>query len=160
MSVGHARTGTSDWAGLAAQISAYLEPLVHDPDDLDDVAQLCLVKVWQKGHTFRGRSKLSTWVYRLVRNEFVSWTRRRASRLRADRVWADIAIRDGAARFETAVLNKVVVDRALGDLPAADRLLLELQFRNDWTSAQVGEELGLAPSSVRCRLRRIKLARR
>ena len=56
------------------------------------------------------------------------------------------------------MLNKVVVDRALGEIPSADRLLLELLFREDRTSAQVGEELGLAPSSVRCRLRRIRVA--
>ena len=73
---------------LRSRIQGQLTPLIPDSDDLEDVTQDCLIKAWQNNDSFRNESKHGSWVYRLVRNEFVSWLRRRDCRRRADREWA------------------------------------------------------------------------
>lgn len=148
--------GLSDWTELEARIRNYLAPVVADADDRADVTQECLIKVWQRGDTYEGRSKLSSWLYRVVRNEFVSWTRRRTVREKGQRAWAAQQPRERGTSLDVEVLNRVVARDLLESMPRADRRVLELRYLRDWTSSRVGKELGLAPSSVRCRILRAR----
>lgn len=144
------------WTDLESKIRGFLGPFVADADDLDDLIQECLIRVWRRGHTFRGQSKFSTWLYRVVQNEFISWTRGRAARENRRRAWATRQPRERDTSLEEEVLNKIVVRDLLEGMPHADRRVLELRYLMDWTSSRVGEELGLAPSSVRCRSMRAR----
>jgi len=67
----------AEWEQLESSIRGLLGPLVADHDDLDDLTQLCLIKVWRRGASFGGRSAFSSWLYPVVRNEHLSWLRRR-----------------------------------------------------------------------------------
>lgn len=139
-------------------IRGFLSPLVIDGDDLADLTQDCLVRVWSRSDTFQGRSAFSSWVYRVVRNEFFSWTRSRARQEKWRRHWVELSRTSDDDQLEHTVLNKVTTHKLLGDLLGVDRNLLERRFLDGWTSAQIGRDLGLAPSSVRCRILRLRAA--
>ena len=80
---------------------------------VDDLAQEVFLKVHRGLPSFRGDAKLSTWIYRIVRNvcnEACTHGRRSPTSL-------DERTEDGQLRYEPAAL-----DRAFGDLERRDRL--------------------------------------
>ena len=143
---------------LELLIRRFLVPTVPDADDLSDLTQECMIKIWRRGDTFEGRSAFSSWVYRVARNEFLSWTRRSARRARHQHRLAELYESDVDDRLETTVLSKVATDRLLHALCERDREVLKLRYLLGLTSTQIGRELGLAPSSVRCRILRVRAA--
>lgn len=135
-------------------ILQYVAPWVDDADDRADVAQLCLIKVWRRLHTFRGESAFDSWLFRVVRNEVVSWARREARRERAR--CCGVALPRRTCDFEKETLDRIRVQRLLTRLSGRDREIVELTYLHDLSSDQVGEMLGMASSSVRCRLLRLR----
>lgn len=145
-----------EWAQLEQRIRCILGSLVTDHDDLADVTQLCLITVWRRSASFQGRSAFSSWLYRVVRNEHISWIRRRTRYSRGRALLAANGSSTQNDPLDATVLDRVSADRRLAGFSAENRRILELLCFSDWTSTQVGEELGLAPSSVRCRLHRAR----
>jgi RNA polymerase sigma-70 factor (ECF subfamily) len=69
-------------AGVTAFIRQYQRPIYFfirrmllSHEDADDVSQIVFVKAWQGISSFRGESKLSTWLYRIAHNECISFMR-------------------------------------------------------------------------------------
>jgi RNA polymerase sigma-70 factor, ECF subfamily len=127
-------------------------------DDLDaqaDVAQRSLIKVWQRGHTFRGEAPLDHWLRRVVRNEAISWMRREAARPRGGAAALDhMASRE--RDVAELVVHRLVAERLLSGLDAMDRKIVELRFLEEMNSREIASTLGLADSTVRCRILRLR----
>ena len=154
-SAGCVPEAAAEWVALERIIKLQLRRWIVDEDVLADVTQDCLVKVWLKGGAFRGQSKFSSWLYRVVRNEFLSWVRRRASHERAGREWsAEYALqpRRDLAQLTT---DRLAATKLLSRLDVLDRCILELHYLDDRTTADIGRQLDLAASSVRCRIMRM-----
>ena len=71
---------TTRTAAFTTLVDAYKEPLywqirrmVLNHDDADDVLQNTFIKVWTGLSSFRGESKLSTWLYRIATNETLNF---------------------------------------------------------------------------------------
>ena len=47
-----------------------------DPDDAEDVTQIVLLRLWSSISSFRGESKLSSWLYRITANEVLALRRK------------------------------------------------------------------------------------
>jgi RNA polymerase sigma-70 factor (ECF subfamily) len=139
--------GLPDLVEIEDVIRRFLTQWVEDPDDLDDISQLCLVKVWRKWSTFERKSRWTSWVYRLTRNEFITWTRKEESWQRC----SEAAIRPQASEdLSEAVVGEVWVRRLLSGLNRRQRELMELLVLHGHTSVEVGRCLGAAPSTIRC----------
>lgn len=52
---------------------------VHNLEDADDIAQDVFVDVWRKLDTFKGQSKMSTWIYRIAVNKSLNFLRQNKS---------------------------------------------------------------------------------
>jgi RNA polymerase sigma-70 factor (ECF subfamily) len=50
--------------------------IIISHDNTDDVVQEVFIKCWNKLNTFNGKSKLSTWIYRVACNEAIQWIRK------------------------------------------------------------------------------------
>lgn len=138
---------TPDLVQAERVIRGFLASRVDDADDLDDITQLCLIKVWKGWWTFEGRAHWTSWVYRLARNECVSWTRRRASWRRSDTAWLGPQPERDLA---DAVTDRVSAGRLIHRLSRRNQELVNLLFFHGLTSSEAGERLGAAPSTVRC----------
>ncbi len=51
--------------------------ILENAADAEDVAQLGMMKVMEKIHTFQGRSALSSWIYKVIWNEIMGFMRKR-----------------------------------------------------------------------------------
>lgn len=47
-----------------------------DPDDAEDISQIVLFRLWRGLSSFRGESKLSSWLYRITVNEVAALRRK------------------------------------------------------------------------------------
>ena len=145
-----------DWVALDGEIKGRLRAWVKDEDDVCDLAQDCLTKVWLKGDTFSGQSNFSSWLYSIVRNEFLSWVRRREVHERAGRQWLAEHARPALRDLADTTTDRLAVAKLLSRLGALDRSILQLRYVDGRTSMDIGRELDLAPSSVRCRMTRVR----
>ena len=50
--------------------------IVISHESTDDLVQEVFIKCWNKLNTFNGKSKLSTWIYRVAYNEAIQWIRK------------------------------------------------------------------------------------
>src|SRR5690606_40368918 len=82
------RAQSGDRAAFAALVRAHQDEvftlarrLVGDPHMAADIAQETLVRAWRALPSFRGDSKLSTWLHRITVN--TAWTHRDRSRRNA-----------------------------------------------------------------------------
>src|SRR5947208_7245793 len=51
--------------------------MVHSEQDAWDLAQDSFVKAWKSIKRFRGQSSFYTWIYRIVMNVTIDWTRKK-----------------------------------------------------------------------------------
>lgn len=98
-----------------AHVWRFLRHLLGDPSLAEDVTQETFMRVYGKLHTFRFRSKFSTWVFSIARNAGIDAIRSNERRLRLVR-----AARPGRAAVPDPGL-RVVLDEALASLRSEHR---------------------------------------
>lgn len=54
--------------------------ILQNAEDAEDVAQEVFVQVYESIHTFKGESKLSTWLYRITTSKALDHIRRKKER--------------------------------------------------------------------------------
>lgn len=58
----------------------HIRTIVLNHDDADDVLQNTFVKVFRNLHSFKGESKLFSWIYRIATNESLTFLQQKARR--------------------------------------------------------------------------------
>lgn len=68
----------------------------HNDIDIESVLNLALFKIWDRASTFKGTSRASTWIYRVVANEALMYLRKSKtiSEHELRLTWEDVAIQD------------------------------------------------------------------
>jgi RNA polymerase sigma-70 factor (ECF subfamily) len=135
--------------------------LTRDEDDADDVAQLVLLRLHQRMHQFDGRSRFTSWLFRMTRNVTLSRLERdvRRARLlergrREGRVEAPDDARGGAAGeggVDRARLAELV-RHYHRELRGRRREIFAMADLRGMRVQEIAEQLGVAPSTVRVSL--------
>jgi RNA polymerase sigma-70 factor (ECF subfamily) len=145
--------------------------ITHNPSDAEDVLQEVFITLIEKLYTFRGESKLSTWVYRVTANEsyihhkteekyrnvvsleeYVSYDE--------DGVLRGVEIRDWSNGPDEVLESKEAVEmieRVLNELPVHHRVVVHLRDVEGLTNHEVAEVLGLSIKCVATRVHRARL---
>lgn len=122
--------------------------------DRDELAQEIAVELWRASARYDGRTKESTWVYRIALNVAISFGRRQA---RQRRHRADVDVHTVAiARAEPDAgedLQRLLV--AIDGLRALDKALV-LLFLEGNDHAETAAVLGITVGNAATRLHRIK----
>jgi RNA polymerase sigma-70 factor (ECF subfamily) len=126
-----------------------------DPDDADEVVQHTLIRMHRNLHRFSGRSKLTTWLYRILSNIATDLERAQRAR-RATPVHAldddiEAGTPDPLRSLHAGVLSDAVRS-FMESLPPRQRQVLELVDHQGRSATEVAEMLGIAPGSVRASL--------
>jgi RNA polymerase sigma-70 factor (ECF subfamily) len=145
--------------------------LLGDRDEALDLSQEVFLRVFRTLPSFRGRSALKTWIYRIVinqaRNRQRFWRRRR----RADQVSLDQHVAehgelrqpgDGSSP-DKAFARKELASRlwnALNALPFDQRSVVVLREIDGLTYEEIAFSLGVAVGTVKSRLTRARQALR
>jgi RNA polymerase sigma-70 factor (ECF subfamily) len=142
-----------------ADVFVYLRRLCGSSHDAEDLTQQTFVKVWASLDGFAGRSRFSTWLYRIAYNTYVDWQRRNRGGIlfsQADHWWqacadtnpgplADAADRQLAQRLYEAV-DRLDEDR---------KQVIHLHYYQGLSLKETAGVLGIATSTVKYRLREV-----
>jgi RNA polymerase sigma-70 factor (ECF subfamily) len=153
-------------ASLVAEQQRYVYSIAmsitKNPTDAADLTQDALIRFIRSIGSYRGETKLSTWLYRLVVNLGIDRMRRRgAPPIRLEDVGVDLdvasedPIDDVAAAAERAE-EAQIVRAAVAKLPDAQRLALTLHYFEDQRYEDIAEIMGVPLNTVKSHIRRGK----
>jgi len=146
--------------------------LVRSEDDAHDVVQEAFLLAFRSVPSFEGRSRVSTWLHRIVIN--VSLMRLRSRKRRPE-----VSIEEQMPRFHadgTRLLEphdvvdltpedalgsermRIVVRRCMDRLPDSHRVVLMLRDIEDLTTEEAADVLGIRPTALKVRLHRARQA--
>jgi RNA polymerase sigma-70 factor (ECF subfamily) len=138
---------------LRAQVFALCLHLTGGRAEAEDALQECFLSVYQAIGSFRGESRLATWVYRIaVRSALSVKARRRKDHASLDEAESTPA---PGADPEAQLATRQTVDRfleALSRLPEEHRVVLSLFAVEGLDHAQIAEIVGVPPGTVWSRL--------
>ena len=142
--------------------------MLNQQQDAEDVLQETFLKAYRGIKSFDGRSKISTWLFRIATNEALMVLRRK----RPDTVSIDepveteegeqepLQIVDWCCLPEDELLSeetKEKLDEAVQRLPERLRVVFLLRDINDLSTHETAEILGLSDTAVKTRLSRARL---
>jgi RNA polymerase sigma-70 factor (ECF subfamily) len=130
--------------------------LAGNPADGADATQEALLAIVRGLPRFDGRSSVRTWMYRVATNACLDELRRRARRPSVglpDAVLERVERADGPA-LDTAVVDRLSIDRALVELPEEFRVAVVLRDVAGFDYAQIAEVLDVPLGTVRSRIAR------
>jgi RNA polymerase sigma-70 factor (ECF subfamily) len=141
--------------------------MLRNEQDAEDVLQETFIKAYRYLPEFEGRSKLSTWLYRIATNEALMLIRRRRDLLSVDAPYQDtqelqepLQIVDWCCLPEGELMSdeaRDYLDKAVGELSDALRVVFILRDIDGLSTRDTAEVLDLSESAVKTRLSRARL---
>lgn len=125
---------------------------VDQKNDHEDLFQEVVLQLWKAYPSFKGKAKVTTWMYRVALYTAMSDFKKRHRKKQVDPGnLSDRAIRnDAESAYEVEHLHV-----AIHQLNAADRGLLAL-YMDEKSYQEIGEIMGISETNVGVRLNRIK----
>lgn len=140
------------------QVHALCRRITGNDTDAHDAAQDAMIAVVRGLPRFDGRSRFSTWLYRVVTNACLDELRRRRRRPVVGLPELDGTTVELVDIRQESVADQVVgrsfIDEILADLPDAYRAALVLRELGQFEYAEIAEILGVPTGTVRSRIAR------
>lgn len=124
---------------------------VNHPEDEKDLYQEILYQAWKSYPRFDGRSKFSTWLYRVSLNTVLTFKRRPAVIDRMD----DLEKVGGITEPHEHQEDTAMLYRAMRDLNEIDRMLITLHL-DGYDNEEIAGIAGITKNHVAVKLHRIK----
>lgn len=132
-----------------------------DEETAREVVQDTMLAMWQSAHTFDpARGNAVSWAARIARSRAID-ARRHAGAVRRTADVTDLdspdALSSGFEHVENDVLATEQVEevsKALADLPAEQRVLVELSFLQGYSQSEIASMLSLPLGTVKARILR------
>lgn len=134
--------------------------IVKNREDAEEVAQDAFMKVFNSLSNFRGESKFSSWMYRIVYNTAISKVRRKTHELSPinedainnftlDEIFENLDKRD-------EVQQKQLVNDMMTQLNPDERGLISLYYFDSRSVEEISHVLDISSSNVKVKLYRIR----
>jgi RNA polymerase sigma-70 factor (ECF subfamily) len=138
------------------RVFAFVHRVIRRTDLVDEAVSDTLFAVWRQAADFDGRSRLSSWIFGIAYRRALKTLERDGRRRRGEIDLAEAAeTADPAPGPEArAAASEAERDlaRALAELPAEQRAVVELTFVAGCSYAEIGEILGCPVNTVKTRM--------
>lgn len=124
----------------------------NDADEVADLFQEVLVKLWNGYDSFQGKSDIKTWIYRVTLNTCITIDRKKRRRDRA-MLSMDVDYFDSQEQ-ETAQVR--ILHERIARLQPLDRAII-LLWLEQISYGEIGEIVGISAKNVSVRLARIRV---
>lgn len=141
---------------------------VHNKEDAMDIAQEVFIKVLDSIHTFRGKSKLSTWLYRIAVNKSLNFIRDRRKKsifnsldLLFDKDNGDQVSQIGDASSNSQEVmeyneKKEALHKAIQQLPKKQKIALTLNKFEELPYKEIAEVMNISVTETGVLINRAK----
>jgi RNA polymerase sigma-70 factor (ECF subfamily) len=142
--------------------------LLNNTQDAEDILQETFLKAYRHLGSFDGRSKLSTWLYRIATNEALMLIRKRKAEEvsinepmdNAEGEQEPLQIVDWCCLPEEELMSsegRAQLDRAIHSLPHSLRVVFLLRDIEGLSTRETADVLNLSETAVKTRLSRARL---
>ncbi|MDE6134954.1 MAG: sigma-70 family RNA polymerase sigma factor [Muribaculaceae bacterium] len=123
----------------------------------DDLYQEVLINIWQGMDSFRGDSKISTWIYRTAINTCITWHRRTARHSRCSTSLEDLVAEPADTSDDTRTYLEEYreLHRLISRLGPLDKALITL-WLEEKPYDEIAQITGISQGNVAVRIHRIK----
>lgn len=137
-------------------VFASLVRLCGDRELAADLAQETYRKAWQSLDSFEGRSKVSTWLYRIAYTTFLNQVRGGGRTVALDEQ-AAVAIADPRPSSEerlSALREREATRLAVLGLPRELRYVIAARYWGDLPVREIARDVGVTPVAIRKRIKK------
>jgi RNA polymerase sigma-70 factor (ECF subfamily) len=132
--------------------------MVGNKEDAEEVAQDTFVKAYKALPKFKGTSKFSTWLYRIVYNTSLDHIKKNKRVVLSEHIdevnEADIGSMQNALTYIEAKEKKQTIEKALLKLPEEERVLLTLFYFEEMPLKEISEITKMSYDNVKIKLHR------
>jgi RNA polymerase sigma-70 factor, ECF subfamily len=140
----------------APAILALCRRMSGDESEARDLAQDVFVRAWERLATFRGQSRLATWLHRLGVNVVLNHLR--GSRRDANRLITGDDETFGTRSSMGQMEARMDLNAALVHLPTGARVVFVLHDVEGYSHDEISQMTGIAPGTARAQLFRARRA--
>jgi len=147
------RVATKDGAAFqqlydrfADRVFRYALTILHDRHLAEEIAQETMIAVWNGASRFAGRSKASTWIFGIARNQALTLLRKEK---RAEQSPPPNLVQADPAKD---ILAREQVMAAMESLSADHREVVYLTFYEGLSYGEIARILGIPPGTVKSRM--------
>ncbi len=137
--------------GLIIKVSRLYTNSLEDEEDL---FQEIVLQLWRSYDTFKGQSKISTWMYRVALNTAITLFRKKSKSPKTDEIQdfhhAHLDEKDDEKEQQVALLYKVIKL-----LPKVERAIV-MMYLDDLPYRDISENLGISEVNARVKMNRLK----
>jgi len=129
----------------------HIRNIVRSHDDADDVLQNTFIKVFRNIHSFKGESKLFSWMYRIATNEALTQLNQNAKRnllsledyqqQTIDNLKADVYFEGNEIQLK--------LQRAIATLPHKQQLVFNMKYFQDIKYSEMSEILETSEGALK-----------
>ena len=136
-----------------------------DKEDAEDVSQEVFIEVYESINSFRGESKLSTWIYRIAISKSLDELKKRSRKKRISSIGKLLHLDDfahwitGGEKPDQKLQEKERMSsilNALNTLPSNQRIAFTLSKIEGYTNSEIAEIMGITLMAVESLISRAK----
>ena len=126
----------------------------NDQDVRNDLFQEIVLQLWKSFPSFRGESKITTWMYRIALNTAISGLRKQFRRVKTEDLRelhlnitdvSDVNLEDDFQKLQCAIRQLPEIERAM--------IMMALE---EISYEEIAETIGITQNNVRVRMNRIR----
>ena len=112
--------------------------IVISHENTDDLVQEVFIKCWNKLNTFNGKSKLSTWIYKVAYNEAIQWIKknRKEYHLNISEIQTNNLPTTNIFHKDADEIN-ILLEKAILQLPEKQKMVFQLKYFEDLTYKEI-----------------------
>ncbi len=142
-----------------ARIYRLCQAYLFDKDDVEDLFQEIMINVWNNLESFRGMSKISTWIYRIAVNTALLYNKKAKKKRNlfiqlSPGIYPSDEIEDGSSNQENNHQIKNL-HTCINTLKKEDRIIISMVLEG-LKYDEIAEVTGLTANHVGVKINRIK----
>jgi RNA polymerase sigma factor (sigma-70 family) len=129
----------------------HIRKIVLSHDDADDVLQNTFIKVYKNIHSFKGESKLFSWMYRIATNEAITHLKQNArlkSSTNEELQQQTIANLRADVYFDGSEIQ-LKLQQAMATLPQRQQLVFNMRYFDDLKYAEMSDILETSEGALK-----------
>jgi RNA polymerase sigma factor (sigma-70 family) len=129
---------------------------IHFRSEVDDACQEIYIKLYERASSYVGRSKFSTWLYRLVKNTAIDYQRKHSRHL-ATQAYEDEEMIDWqTSNEEVSESVNQSINEFVEQLPLQYRTVIYMYYWQGKTTLEVSKHLLITQGTIKGYLHRIR----
>ncbi len=124
-------------------------------EDRKDLTQDIYIQIWKSLESFKSKSNVSTWLYRVALNTSIQYLKKKSRRAKhVDLKDVNIPVYDTDPKHQDPAIQRLI--RSIQQLNKLDRAII-LLYLEEKSHTEIAEIIGISVSNVGTRINRIKI---